>query len=119
MHFDGSVQSKNVIPTPLGDPGALTRAMGAAWHAAEWAIAGAVVGMPGPVAYSREQVLKLPNLPDWEGRISANGLSKELGLPVVLANDADLAALGEHRYGAGRGSRDGSTSPPAPESARV
>jgi glucokinase len=25
---------------------------------------------------------------------------------VLLANDADLAALGEHRYGAGRGSRD-------------
>lgn len=33
-------------------------------------------------------------------------LGQEVGLPVYLANDADLAALGEHRYGAGRGFRD-------------
>ena len=68
---------------------------------------GAVVGLPGVVDYSRGEVLTLPNLPDWErGSLSAARLGAELGVPVLFANDADLAALGEHRYGAGRGSQD-------------
>jgi len=33
-------------------------------------------------------------------------LQKRLGLPVVLDNDANCAAWGEYRYGAGRGSRN-------------
>ena len=69
-------------------------------------VAGGVVGIPGPVDYARGQPLKLANLPLWEGRISAEGLSDQLGLPILLANDADLAALGEHRFGAGRGYAD-------------
>jgi glucokinase len=69
-------------------------------------IVGAVIGVPGPVDYSSGEVLKLSNLPNWEGKISGARLSAELGIPVLLANDADLAALGEHRFGAGRGSTD-------------
>jgi glucokinase len=69
-------------------------------------VAGAVVGVPGPIDYSSGEVLRLSNLPGWEGPISAGHLTEEFGLPVLLANDADLAALGEHRYGAGRGSSD-------------
>src|SRR3989304_1938879 len=34
------------------------------------------------------------------------GLSGDLGVPVLLANDADLATLGEHRFGAGQGTQD-------------
>ncbi|BCX05487.1 MAG: hypothetical protein KatS3mg053_3425 [Candidatus Roseilinea sp.] len=33
-------------------------------------------------------------------------LGQRLGLPVYVGNDANLAALGEQRYGAGRGVRD-------------
>ena len=101
----GPIVSRQAIPTPKDDPGALVRTMRLVAETAP-PIAGAVVGVPGTVDYSRGEVLKLPNLPDWEGTVNAGGLSADLGIPVLLANDADLAALGEHRYGAGRGSQD-------------
>ncbi len=101
----GTVVSKEVIPTPKKDPDALTRAIRLVENGTG-PIAGAVVGLPGLIDYSRGEVLTLPNLPDWEGSLSAVRLGAELGVPVLLANDADLAALGEHRYGAGRGSQD-------------
>ena len=102
----GAIVSKEVIPTPKKDPDALARAMRLLAEKAGQPMKGAVVGLPGLVDYSRGKVLTLPNLPDWEGSLSAVRLGVELGVPVLLANDADLAALGEHRYGAGRGSQD-------------
>jgi glucokinase len=103
---DGSIVSREVIATLKDDPDALARTMRSVLERAGRPIAGAVVGVPGPVDYSRGEVLKLPNLPAWEGSTSAGRLSADLGISVLLANDADLAALGEHRYGAGRGSED-------------
>jgi glucokinase len=102
----GAISGKVAVRTPKGDPGALARTMAGVLQKAGRPIGGAVVGVPGPVDYSRGAVLKLPNLPKWEGSVSAQSLSAALGMPVLLANDADLAALGEHRFGAGRGSRD-------------
>jgi glucokinase len=102
----GSVVSKEVIGTPKDDPGALARTMRLVLEKAGRPIVGAVVGVPGPVDYPRGEVLQLSALPHWEGRVSAASLSADVGIPVLLANDADLAALGEHRYGAGRGSED-------------
>jgi len=102
----GSVLHKEAVATPGDDPGALGRSMRQVREKARKPIAGAVVGVPGPVDYSRGEALKLPNLPAWEGRISAARLRADVGLSVFLANDADLAALGEHRYGAGRGCQD-------------
>ena len=103
---DGTVSSKQAVPTPGNDPDALARLMREVIDKGGRTIKGAVVGMPGPIDYQKGEVLNLPNLPDWEGHVSADSLSKELGIPVLLANDADLAALGEHRFGAGRGYRD-------------
>ena len=103
---DGTVHDKQVIPTPPGEPGKLPRMMRSLLDGASVTVAGAVVGMPGPIDYSRGEVVRLPNLPEWVGHVSVAGLTKELGLPVILANDADLAALGEQRYGAGLGYRD-------------
>ena len=103
---DGTVGSKRAMPTPGNDPDALARIMREVVHKVGRSIAGAVVGLPGPVNYLRGEVLRLPNLPDWAGHLSADSLGEELGIPVLLANDADLAALGEHRFGAGLGYRD-------------
>ena len=103
---EGSVHARVEIPTPTGDPNSLARGLRSSLDNADASVAGAVVGMPGSIDYSRGEILKLPNLPNWEGQISADRLSKDLGVPVLLANDADLAALAEHRYGAGLGSRD-------------
>ncbi len=103
---DGSVHSKKSIATPQDDPGALTRMIRLAIERAEGTVAGAVVGMPGTIDYAAGEVLTLPNLPNWVGHISIARLSGELGVSVQLANDADLAALGEHRFGAGIGTKD-------------
>jgi glucokinase len=44
-----------------------------------------------------------PNLSGWHGFSLRPVLGEQFDLPVSLANDANLAALAEHRYGAGRG----------------
>ena len=104
--LDGSIQSKEVISTPTGEPAALVDTMRRVLAKSGVDVVGAVVGVPGPVDYAQGRPLKLPNLPEWEGHVSSSLIQSELGIPVQVANDADLAALGEHRYGAGHGSRD-------------
>jgi predicted NBD/HSP70 family sugar kinase len=45
-------------------------------------------------------------LPSWEGIDPAAEMAARLKLEVQLENDANAGALGEHRFGAGRGARD-------------
>lgn len=103
---DGAVRGKQAISTPPDDPSALARALAEAIDGPGGRPEAVVIGIPGPVDYSAGVPLRLPNLPEWEGHVQASLLETELGLPVALANDADLAALGEYTYGAGRPSTD-------------
>jgi glucokinase len=48
-------------------------------------------------------VCAAPNLPGWEGVAVRARLEDACGLPVVVDNDANLAALGELLHGAARG----------------
>src|SRR5919112_1278170 len=63
------------------------------------------VGIPGLVNPETGKVIISTDLPS----IVRGGLQEELeratGLPVLLENDANAAAYGEYRAGAGRGSR--------------
>ncbi len=93
---------KSVIPTPPDEPETLVRAMKGALEETTIDVRGASVGVPGLVAYATGEVISLNNLNGWEPHASARHLAAEIGLPVLVANDADLAALGEHRFGAGR-----------------
>ncbi len=102
----GSVHDKQVVFSPDGNPDTLIEALRSAHQQSPCKVAGAVVGVPGLVDYHNQSVVKLPNLPAWEGVISSSRLSEALGLETLLANDADLGALGEFRFGAGRGSQD-------------
>ena len=65
------------------------------------------VGIDSPGAIDVEQgiVTGAPQLPGWRDVPLAAAMSKRLGVPAVLENDASAAALGEHRYGAGKGTR--------------
>lgn len=64
----------------------------------------AVVGLPGAVDYEEGRLLSAPNLPQpWPESLSAAQLSDHLGVPVSVANDADMAAVGEAAFGAGAG----------------
>ena len=66
----------------------------------------AVAGIPGPVD-PRTRALRPPAiLAAWAGRDAGHELATRLGRPAEVANDADLGALGELRYGAGRGRQD-------------
>ncbi|MHB8467787.1 MAG: ROK family protein, partial [Acidimicrobiales bacterium] len=67
----------------------------------------AVVGVPGRVDYRVGALEQAPNLPvTWPPMLTEARLSQTVGLPVALANDADLAAVGEAFFGAGRAFSD-------------
>jgi len=61
------------------------------------------VGSPGPLNVHTGLVLSPPNLPGWDRIPLRRRIREALGLRVYLDNDANAAALGEHRFGAGRG----------------
>lgn len=60
------------------------------------------VAAAGFVDAARERVLFAPHLP-WNGEPVRERLSSRLGVPVVLDNDANCAAVAEGRYGAAAG----------------
>ena len=106
VSLQGHVHDKQVVLSLDNNPNTLIDALRTALEQAPGKIEGAVIGVPGMVDYHNQEVVKLPNLAAWEGTISGQRLSSALGLETLLANDADLGALGEYRYGAGRGSQD-------------
>ena len=61
------------------------------------------VAAPGPIDSRAGLVTSPPNLPGWHDVPLAELIQAELGLPTALENDANAAALAEHRFGAGRG----------------
>ncbi|MEE9199714.1 MAG: ROK family protein [Dehalococcoidia bacterium] len=65
-------------------------------------ILGVGVAAAGPTDPNTGVVLQAPNLPGWQDVPVAQLLESRLGLPTYVDNDADLAALGEHVYGAGK-----------------
>jgi len=66
----------------------------------------AAVASPGPLDPYKGIVNYAPNLPGWSDVPLREILRSALGMPVELGNDANLAALGEQRYGAAKGVAD-------------
>jgi len=66
------------------------------------------VGAPGAVEHDSGVVRRAPNLPGFDKPVPLGALLAEaLGVErVVLDNDVNVAAVAEHRLGAGRGSDD-------------
>jgi glucokinase-like ROK family protein len=64
------------------------------------------VGVPGPIVSEAGMVSGPPIMPGWDGFPIRDTLQQRWGCPVSLNNDAELGALGEWAYGAGRGERD-------------
>jgi glucokinase len=61
------------------------------------------ISFGGPVSAGRRVVLLSHHVPGWEQVPLCDLLEAELGAPAFMDNDGNTAALGEHRYGAGRG----------------
>ncbi|MFF4394864.1 ROK family protein [Streptomyces sp. NPDC001480] len=65
----------------------------------------AVVGTPGVYDERQRRVRYAMHLPGWGRAGLLDRLREELGVPLEVHNDANLAALGEYTYGVGAGSR--------------
>jgi len=63
------------------------------------------VSFGGPVSPNRGVTLLSHHVPGWEGFALKEWLFERFGVPVIVENDANAAAFGEWRYGAGRGTR--------------
>src|SRR5216683_1390990 len=63
------------------------------------------IGAPGPIDLKRGILVNPPNLP-WRNVPLVSMLSRATGAKVHLANDADMAGLGEFHRGAGHGTRN-------------
>ncbi|MBC1235605.1 ROK family protein [Nostoc sp. 2RC] len=61
------------------------------------------VSFGGPVDASTGTVRLSHHVPGWENIPLKNLLEEEFGVSVGVDNDANVAALGEHRFGAGQG----------------
>lgn len=69
-------------------------------------VVGLGVGVPGPLNFGAGAVVAPPIMPGWDGVPLRARFEEALGIPVYVDNDANLAALGEHWRGAGRGVDD-------------
>jgi glucokinase len=71
----------------------------------EFTIDSVGVSAAGFVSSDRKTMLATPNIAGWNGVDLDYQLTSLIGLPVVIENDANAAAWGEARFGAGRGKR--------------
>jgi glucokinase len=60
------------------------------------------VSAAGFVSSDRKTMLATPNIADWNGVNLDFELTALIGLPVIIENDANAAAWGEAKFGAGR-----------------
>ena len=66
-------------------------------------VVGFGIGAAGPLDPWSGVLHNPPNLPGWDSVPIRQQFEERYALPARVANDANLAALGEHRFGAGRG----------------
>ena len=75
-------------------------------HKKHLKVMGVGIGAPGPIDVERGFVYFFPNIPGWKNTPLKNHLQKRLKLPVYVDNDANVMALAEFRFGAGRGAKN-------------
>jgi predicted NBD/HSP70 family sugar kinase len=69
-------------------------------------LVGAGISLAGPIDARTGTIGSSPILPGWAGRSPRKELAERLGLHVEIDNDANLGALAEASFGAGRGLSD-------------
>ncbi|MFI5619383.1 ROK family protein [Streptomyces sp. NPDC051567] len=69
-------------------------------------VVGVGLGVPGPIDVESGNLGSTAILPGWAGTNPRQELSRRLGVPVHVDNDANLGALGELVWGSGRGVKD-------------
>src|SRR6202522_3902197 len=64
-------------------------------HSSKFELRGIAIGSPGPLELPEGRLRNPPNLPGFDGLELRSAVQEGLGLPVVVENDANLAALAE------------------------
>lgn len=103
---EGNILSTFKVPTPT-TPQAIVDAIAAAVEGARAGheIVGVGIGAAGYVNRQRSTVYFAPNI-DWRQEPLKDEVEARVGLPVVVENDANAAAWGEYKFGAGKGHRN-------------
>ena len=111
VDIQGALSERYSTPTmaELGKDASVGRVLESLERVHALAEPGSVVGVgisvAGPTDPETGVMSNPPNLPGWDGLTLVPVVGERLSLRVSVANDATLAALAEHRYGAGRGYR--------------
>ncbi|MGX5772735.1 ROK family protein [Microbacterium trichothecenolyticum] len=98
--LSGDLRETRSIPVALTDgPEATLDAVCGVFDslAQDTAIHAIGISLPGPVDIDRGTVTQPSRMPGWPGFRVAEYVRRRYGVPVVVDNDANLAALGEHR----------------------
>ncbi|HEY3247738.1 MAG TPA: ROK family protein [bacterium] len=110
---DGRVAARERVSTPQEGPDSVVTAVEqtvervlSAARLSVTDIVGIGVGAPGPLNPETGMVFEPPNLKGWHDVPFGTLLAARVGVGAFLENDADAAALGEWRFGAGRGVDD-------------
>ena len=67
--------------------------------------AAACIATAGLINADEGKVILAPNIPGFRNLVLTTPVADRLGIPAFIENDASAAALGEFRFGAGRGTR--------------
>jgi glucokinase len=105
---DGRILAQHRVSTPARDAGATTDAIVSvieALRAGHDDVEAVGLGIAGFVDANRSIVYFAPNLLGWRDGPLRLEIEKRVGLPTVVENDANAAAWGEARFGAGREER--------------
>lgn len=108
---DGRLEKRVAVPTPADEgPEAVLNRMEetvrAVWPEDGTPVAALSVSAPGPVDAHRGVVRFTPNIARWKDVPLRDRMAGTFGIPTFVSNDANLAALGEFRFGAGQSVRD-------------
>jgi glucokinase len=103
---DGNVLERRETPTPVASQDALLEGIAEAIEPLAREGAGAIgVGIPSVIDRATGRALGSVNIP-LRGVDLEDVLGERFGLPVLVENDANVAAFAEWRLGAGRGASD-------------
>jgi glucokinase len=102
---DGVVIRRTVRPTNVSNEDALLAEVeGAVEELVDEGVAALGVGIPSTIDQRSGRAVSSVNIP-LAGVDFRERLRERFGLPAAIENDANAAALAEHRYGAGKGTR--------------
>jgi glucokinase len=102
---DGGLSRTTVVPTDLASEEEVLEQLERALDELAWNGAGALgVGVPSTIDQRTGRAVASVNIPLAAVDLRAR-LEGRFGVPVMVENDANAAAVAEHRLGAGRGTR--------------